>query len=66
MSLRNNSVNLSENVLYSCMKKNTVKPMGTLKKDAMFWLPKIKHEHFTWLSPEAQKQVQLVKTLDEF
>ena len=66
MRRQNCVAHLTENVLYSCMKENSKKPMKTLSEDAKYWLPLIKEEHFTWLTPEARKKVKRAKTLDEF
>ena len=60
------AVNLSENVLYSCMKENSRKPLETLKADANFWLAQVRPEHFSRLNTDIQKQVKLVKTINEF
>ena len=56
---------LSVNVADCSIKDNTAKAMATVARDAAYWLPQVKPEHFTWLTPDDQKKVTLVKTLEE-
>ena len=39
--------NVAANVVDASIKENTAKALETLKRDAEFWLPQVKLEHFT-------------------